>query len=688
MMKTGESGAFRRDINGWRAWAVIAVMLYHFKVPGFNGGFIGVDVFFVISGLLMTRIIMDGLEQRTGRFSLLGFYSARARRIMPALAAVCATLLVLGWWALLPLDYRQLGNQIVTALTFTSNFLFWRQTGYFAPGAEEQWLLHTWSLSAEWQFYLALPLILMLAWRLRARRSTVIAVVTVMFLASLGLSAGITATHRDTAFYLLPARAWEMLAGSLAYFIAHQRVLPRHVARALEGLGLVLLVGSAIAFNPETSWPGWHALVPVLGAMAVLTAARSDSIWTTTRWAQWAGSRSYSLYLWHWPVVVAIRYWGSLDDPGQVVLGLLLTTILAELSFRYVESPVRIARVRQGFNVALVAHFTLFMTVAALAAGVRLKQGVEGRFPAQVETVSRESLNKHPRINECLYWTGPVSPSCMHGGKRLRLIVMGDSHANALVSAALAAAPGADDGVMEWTYTGCPILRNVRKRKPGDWRCTDFIEWSIRQLETIPRDVPLVIANRHSWYAYGEGRSVNDGAPWVYLPGAPLEPMPAFLNAYQQALTDTVCRLAESRTVFLVRPIPEMHVNVPNLARSMIWGKSPEASVRRVEYEAINRPFMAAQDQARQRCGVRILDPWNYLCARDKCDGIREGRSLYYDDDHLSESGNRYLVPMFSRVYEDAARAMDHDTPVEVASAGTAIAAGGAVRPTSERVAR
>jgi len=668
-MTSGESKAFRRDINGWRAWAVVAVMLYHFKVPGFRSGFIGVDMFFVISGLLMTRIIMGGLEHRTERFSLLRFYSARARRIVPALAVMCATLLILGWKVLLPIDYKQLGNQVVMALSFASNFWFWQQTGYFAPGAEEQWLLHTWSLAVEWQFYLVLPLILMVVWRLCPRRSMVNAVVVALFLLSLGLSACITPTQRDTAFYLLPTRAWELLAGSLVYLFAHQLALSRGAARALEAVGLLLLIGSGILLDPEVSWPGWPALVPVLGTMALLTAARADSLWTRTKWVQWAGSRSYSLYLWHWPVVVAIRYWGNLADLSEAGLGLLVTMVLAEASFRYVESPVRTAPVHRSLNLAMVTQLAAVVAIAAFGAGVRLNQGVEGRFPAHIEMASRESLNRNPRIEECHHRSGRVSPSCVHGGKRVRLIIMGDSHANSLVSTALAAAPGADDGVLEWTYSGCPILRNVRKYKQPDWQCTEFIEWAMAQLETIPRDVPLVIVNRHVMYAYGNGRSLKDALPLVYFPNAPTAPMPAFLDAYQHALTDTMCHLAKSRTVYLVRPIPEMHVHVPNLARSMIWGRSPEAMVPRAEYEVDNGPFLAAQDQARQQCGVRILDPVPYLCPKDRCDGIRQGRPLYSDDDHLSEYGSRYLVPMFAQVYEQTPDHAPNDiAPVHLAA--------------------
>lgn len=159
---------FRADINGLRAWAVAAVIFYHFGIPGFSGGFVGVDVFFVISGFLMTGIVVKGLER--GNFSLMGFYMARGRRIVPALVAVCAVLLAMGWWVLLPPDYKMLGSHAVYSLAFLSNVEFWQEAGYFDVASHEKWLLHTWSLSVEWQFYLILPVVLWVVWRLKPGR--------------------------------------------------------------------------------------------------------------------------------------------------------------------------------------------------------------------------------------------------------------------------------------------------------------------------------------------------------------------------------------------------------------------------------------------------------------------------------------------------------------------------------------
>ncbi|QJD58739.1 acyltransferase [Pseudomonas sp. gcc21] len=251
---------FRDDINGLRAWAVVSVILFHFHVPGFAGGFVGVDIFFVISGFLMTGIIIRGLEEprseTSNSFSLIGFYLARGVRIIPALLVLCLALLAIGWFFLPAIEYRSLGVHSTSAVGFLSNFKFWAEAGYFDTASHEKWFLHTWSLSVEWQFYLILPLVLMLVWKLAPGRKAATLAALALVILSLALSVFISDTHPGAAFYLLPTRAWEMLAGGLVFLLADRLSLAERARQWLYGAGFGFIVLSIAAFDSTTVWPG------------------------------------------------------------------------------------------------------------------------------------------------------------------------------------------------------------------------------------------------------------------------------------------------------------------------------------------------------------------------------------------------------------------------------------------------
>lgn len=654
MLPPGISNGFRGDINGLRAWAVVAVMLYHFGVPGFGGGFVGVDVFFVISGFLMTGIVVRGLERGGCPWVfVMSFYMARARRILPALIVLCAVLLTLGWWVLMPLDYKLLANHAVFSVTFLSNIKFWREAGYFDAASHEKWLLHTWSLAVEWQFYLLLPLALMAVWKWRPSRRVVATALLAGFLASLALSVVGTPFRPIPAFYLLPTRAWEMLAGGLVYLLAPGWALTTRQRMAIELTGMVLVIGAIVGFDATSPWPGWRAMAPVMGSAAVLLAVRTGSSWTGHAVAQWLGTRSYSLYLWHWPVVVGLTFGEWQGSSIAIAAGLAVTLLLGHLSYKWVENPARklLLNHRRGWGAG--AMLCGVLGVAASGAWIGLQEGVLDRFSPSILTVSQEALNENPRQAECHPGVGSISPSCMFGGNQLRAIVMGDSHANALVSGVAAAASSPNDGIMEWTYRGCPILLGVQSIRLAA-QCGAFIDWSVNQLKHMPPTVPVIIINRHGQYTVGQNEDpAQKNIPWVYFSRPYKTAEPAFLKEYGQHLIDTACEIAKGRSVYLVRPIPEMGVDVPKaMARAMVWGKQRDVSISLGEYFRRHALTWAAQDAAHDRCGVKILDPLPYLCHDGRCYGAKDGRPLYYDDDHLSEWGNKLLVPMFAEVFK------------------------------------
>lgn len=665
-MLPSSSSRFRSDINGLRAWAVIAVIGYHFGLPFFSGGFVGVDVFFVISGFLMTGIVVSGLEKdsleksaagQTG-FSVLSFYMARARRIMPALIALCAVLLLLGWWLLLPIDYQLLGQHAAFSTSFLSNIAFWSEAGYFDTASHEKWLLHTWSLAVEWQFYLLLPLLLLAVWKWRPGRRSAFIAISICLIASLAASVFVTPFYPSAAFYLLPMRAWEMLAGGIVYLL----VTPAFTTQRkilLEATGLVLIIASLLLFDASTSWPGWRALIPVTGTMLVLLANRDASLWTGNPVAQWLGTRSYSLYLWHWPLVVALTYMGEQDSSLGIIGGLVLTLLLGQLSYVLVEAPARKRLNKLGMGWSATALLATALLVVVIGAGVKWQEGVYSRMEPAIEAVSDEGMNRNPHLTDCHPETGTTSPSCMYGGKQLGVIVTGDSHANALISAIVAAMP-ADQrekyGAMEWSYSSCPTLQGVHRLGETTQPCTAFLDWMMQKAKKAPRHVPLIIINRTSFYTEGFNEpwehNANTHTPLIYFKKVYKTTSPEFLAEFTQHMVDTSCKLAQDRPVYLMRPIPEMGVDVPKaLSRSLLWGHEREVSVTLEDYHRRHAAVWAAQDAAHAQCGVTILDPLPYLCSDGVCQGSKNGRPLYFDDDHLSEYGNKLLVPMFEKVF-------------------------------------
>jgi peptidoglycan/LPS O-acetylase OafA/YrhL len=653
--------SFRLDINGLRAWAVVAVILYHFGLPGFGGGFSGVDVFFVISGFLMTGIVVAGLEQReqgNSNFSLSTFYLARARRILPALIALCAVLLPLGWLLLLPSEYVALARQAMFSLTFLSNIQYWNEAGYFDSASHEKWLLHTWSLSIEWQFYFLLPLVLLILWKWRPGRHSLTIFMAGGLAASLATSIALTPIDSSAAFYLLPSRAWEMLSGGMVYLLSPKLNLSSRQRIRLELAGFCLILLALLLSDASSPWPGWLAVLPVGGAVLVLIAARSASAWTGHPLAQWLGTRSYSLYLWHWPVVVTLFYLGRDRDPVAIGVGVLFTLVLGHLSYSLVETPAlwKLGHLRLKAGAAVL--LALAVVAAAPVALVQKEEALKERLSKSVSMALAEASNKNRRQQACFTTKGVESPSCMYGGDNLRAILIGDSHADAVTTALAAAVPKESGGVMAWNYISCPTLLGVKNLSPKygpEEKCGEFLQWVVQKLVNVPKDVPLVIVNRSSVYAIGHNEFWENDAnvPAVYFTQPHDTADRAFLKEFSQRLTDTACQLAQSHAVYLVRPIPEMGVDVPKaMSRALARGEHQDISISLTEYHQRHSIVWAAQDAAREACGVKILDPLPFLCHDGRCFGNKADRPLYYDDDHLSEFGNKLLVPMFAQIFE------------------------------------
>jgi peptidoglycan/LPS O-acetylase OafA/YrhL len=648
---------FRNDINGLRAVAVLAVVLYHFNVRGFSGGFVGVDMFFVISGFLMTDIIVRGLQGE--RFSFIAFYMARAKRIMPALVVLCLVLLTLGWRFLLPPDYNMLASHSMYSMAFLSNVEFWREAGYFDVASHQKWLLHTWSLSVEWQFYLLLPPLLWTTWQLRPGLRAQALVVGAISVLSLVAAILVTRSNASTAFYLLPTRAWEMLAGGMIAIAGAGLSLSAASRRLAQLAGLSLIAAAILVFDHQSAWPGWRAIVPVLATMLVLIA-RLDSAVAASAVVSWVGTRSYSIYLWHWPLCVILVYLERQQQALVIACALGLTLILGELSYRFVETPSRVSLGYLGPRIGTIVMVSVLAAAILPAALIWSHKGIGGRFSTTAEVAANEANNRNPRKAQCHVSQGATSPSCVYGDGAHQVLVVGDSHADAVIGSVASVAALHNAQVVQWTYSGCPIVDGMKKtpaevaRLPANDQCAAFINWVGTQEQGTAPGAPVLMVNRYALAAMGPNESPEEGStPHVFFSRVSAVANPAYLAEFGKALTATACRAARQRPVYLMRPIPEMGVDVPRtLSRRLAMGMSGDLTLPMAEYWKRNKWVWDAQDAAQAQCGAHILDPLPYLCRDGSCYGSLHGRPLYADDNHLSEYGSHLLAPLFSQMID------------------------------------
>lgn len=636
--------SFRKDINGLRAWAVMAVLLFHFSLFGLSGGFVGVDVFFVISGYLMTLIIVD--ESENGSFSIWKFYMARARRILPALFALLVTLLALGWFWLPPLDYKSLGLQSFFAINSASNILFYKSAGYFDTAAEEKWLLHTWSLAVEAQFYLLFPIFVTVIRKFWQSIRAITFSLFILFLASFLLNLSISETNSSAAFYLLPTRIWELSAGGLIYLLTKQNVAQSFKSRSLHWLGWILIISSFIFINKQLSWPSYWAAVPVLGACFIIFSQTELCIFTNNRIAQWLGERSYSLYLWHWPIVVALYFTNLQNEWGWVTAGLLLSLILGHFSYLWLEKPSRKFLSQCGVKKELLTIAFSCLLLCIFSTSVKFSDYSWRLSAPEIQKVV--SIQNQAREK-------PKNNTAMEGD----IVLLGDSHAGVSAAYLKQAVERHSLSFSLFKRPGCPMLKGVQYTDFGmesanEKSCASYVE------QVLNKKVfnTVVIMNRLPYYFYGPNELAKErfwNRPVLFLAGD--TPEYNFSDNYRNKLKSnyiqTVCKIkAKSKKVFITRPIPEMAIHTSNLLiRNVLFHKERQDIRQSVlDYKKRNQFIWEMQDEAKAQCGVEILDPTQYLCDDNFCYASKDGYPYYSDNNHLNFLGNKLITPIFEQI--------------------------------------
>ncbi len=622
----------RPDIDGLRAVAVSSVVLFHYGFPGVSGGFVGVDVFFVISGYLITAITRGELGQ--GRFSLAAFYERRVRRIVPALATMLLATGLASPFVFLPEDLRLLAKSTEASALFGSNILFSHLAAdYFdADNLTLQPLLHTWSLAVEGQFYLLFPLVLMpLARRPRATISALAALAALSF----ALGAWGTVHSPVSAFYLLPGRAWELLAGGLLACLPI-RIARARVADAAVGSGLAAIALATTFYTAATPFPGAAALLPCLGALLVIgggsVGGRASALLGAAPLA-WLGRISYSLYLWHWPVIVLARYGGGPDLSLATRLSLLAATVaLAGLSHAAIERPfiARAALPRRrglllGAGGAVLAALLLGQVLDLTGKGVLPLGGL----PPDVATLAEGHFDRLE--GECPVpapGAAPLPYPCRFGaaGAEPGVALWGNSYARMWVPALSADAERRGAAGLALIFSKCPPLLGL-------------------DLPALPGCAPFDRAAVAYLAAHPAIRTVVLGADW-FLFDADLGRLDATLDALDTA----------GLRVFVLLAPPQADYPVPRtLALAALHGTPPPPPPDEAEARRRQRISTAAIEAAAARHGATVIDPAARLCDGTVCPVVRDGHPLFYDAGHITVFAADGIRGMFDPVFAPAA---------------------------------
>ena len=608
-----------------RAVAVLSVILFHFFPSALPGGYLGVDVFFVISGYLITGIIWTEIE--AGRFSVVRFYDRRIRRIMPALLVLLLAATCVAFALLLPSDLTRYGKSLLATLGFVSNIFFWRDTGYFGGAASEKPLLHMWSLGVEEQFYIFFPILLVVV--ARWWRSGTLLVLTVLTALSFGLNVVVLKAGGDLpAFYLLPTRAWQLGLGAIA------ALLPAHVAPRSRGADLLAATGvvliAAGIFYPVRLASSMPVALPLsVGSAFVIFAGRRAHTMVGRALAVsvlvWVGTISYSLYLWHWPTIVYLRYYLVRELTwAEVAVAAIVMLAGATLSWRFVERPFRapsleIRTVRRYAGVGVVS-------LAIVAVATLLLRGLPNRFPAEAAAFNTAAGTNY----RCPVWEFVVlglSRACLMNlpsrkPEEADVVLLGNSHAQMY-------APVWNDIFRERGRAGLLIPFNSclpTVHANTDLTCIDVARRSLEEVLKLRRVRTVILGltwGEASDFVDPQGRKVDNSD-----------------NRALIAALDSLIELLRSagKTVVLLGPIATPGWDIASVAsRQLAFGRSPGQPMYMAAQEFHQR-FGAAIAHFEAQEGVVFVRADRILCGEQRCDFLRNGRSMFADGGHVASA--------------------------------------------------
>lgn len=657
---------YRSDIDGLRAIAVLSVVFFHAGIEQASGGFVGVDVFFVISGYLICTLIID--QTRRGTFVFRKFWLRRVRRLFPALFVVMSVAAIAFYFVYPPNYYREFGQSLVAQSFFFSNVFFFLDSDYFAAAAETKPLLHTWSLSVEEQFYLLFPAFIYFG--LRRGRSWLARVGIPVVLVSFLLSIGGGYFAPTAGFYLLPTRIWQLGIGAILAFLVARNQSRREPSATDEWIalgGLVCIALAVVRFDNDTPFPSYTAALPCLGAAGIIWANR----WGMTRVGTalsfqplvFIGLVSYSLYLWHWVALVFNRALHPLPPSlASNLATLALAGIVSVLSYLYVERPVR-------RNPALFTNRRLFVgalsgsgALITIGAAIALSDGMPWRLDPSILAEYDDAIHITAHKDHChrAFDERPTDFMCASAGLKSDstppLVVWGDSHALSLLPVLERASETTGMEFAFATYGGCPSVWNMRRvNRRRSHQCREFND-AVLHFVSENRVRSVLLISRFSTYIKGNDLfERGEKQPFITndSTNGTIDPRSAF-REFKAEFSSMVDELVGAGVkVFVVLDVPNMNVNVSDYFLKMsILNEEPTYRRPRAEIdERIRelRDFLESQD-------VVLLDFTDHFCSENHCPAFEDGVPLYRDDDHLSVFGAMTTLPVFEDLFRQIQR--------------------------------
>lgn len=619
---TDKSFSHRPDIDGLRALAVTPVILFHYKIGPAEGGFLGVDVFFVISGYLITAQLLAVAEDLSFRKFISGFYARRIRRILPAVLTVLALCLLFGYFVLAPADLANLANSSAFSAVGIANFFFYANTGYFDRKAELQPLLHMWSLGVEEQFYFIWPFLIFLLVRLLRTPMRVCSCLVVLTLAGLAYAELAIVEAPKAAFFLPLPRAWELSSGALLAFLPAIR--SRTLSEVIDWAGFVLLAASFSLYSASEHALGLNMVPVILGAACLVAARQADSVShiLSLKPLRWIGLLSFSLYLWHWPVLVFFRLLNLEAYPqgSETALLIAVTLGLAFLSYTLIETPIR----KQEFRFAAKLTTPAFILVIACSLAVVKGDGLEYRLPPAAKTLAASAADYSSRRPECHRtdaFNPPLDESCRFGAQDSipKVAMWSDSHGVELVHALGDLLQDKGISFLGLTYSSCPPAQNFRSVFQNGYQ--DFARKTLDYLVHDADIKTVIFAGYYELY--------QQGGSWSEL---------------KAGLEESLKVLAgNGKHVVLIASNPEMGFSLPQAGvRQAMLSSNPQLEVTLEQHRAFSAQTTEFLNYLRTKYpNVSIFDPADVLCNGKVCHMIRDGQTILFDADHLTLTAAR-----------------------------------------------